>query len=60
MLHLLLDGLGKVRAFVTMLNQKPMARREMLAIQKEQGVAQPLCPIMGTKNRWGGGLLISR
>jgi hypothetical protein len=50
-LHLLLDGLAKVRAFVTMLNQKPMARREMLAIQKEQGVAQPLCPIMGTKNR---------
>jgi hypothetical protein len=48
---MLRDGLTRVRAFVTMLNQKPMARREILFIQKEQGVAQPLCPIMGTKNR---------
>jgi len=35
-----------------MLNQKSMAWREILFIKKEQGVAQPLCPIMGTMNRW--------
>lgn len=41
-----------MREFVTMLKQKSMARRELLTIQKEQGVAQPLSPIMGTKNRY--------
>jgi len=50
-LPLLLDALGKVRAFVTSLKQRPMSWRELLDIQRERGESQPLCPIMGTINR---------
>jgi hypothetical protein len=47
----LLDALNKVRAFVTALKQRAMSRRELLDIQRDQGEAQPLCPMMGTINR---------
>jgi hypothetical protein len=50
-LPVLKQALERVHEFVAMLKIKSIERRELLAIQKEQGVAQPLCPIMGTKNR---------
>jgi hypothetical protein len=50
-LPILKQALEWVHEFVAMLKIKSIERRELLAIQKEQGVAQPLCPIMGTKNR---------
>jgi hypothetical protein len=41
-----------VREFVKSLNHLSQARQELLKIQKEQGSTQPLCPMMGTLNRW--------
>ena len=49
---ILVEALDKGHTFVTSLSRHPIARREMLHIQKEQGIKRPLCPIMGTKNRW--------
>jgi hypothetical protein len=40
-----------VHEFVSMLRIKNIERRELMAIQREQGVAQPLCPMMGAKHR---------
>ena len=49
---ILVEALDKGHTFVVSLSRHPIARRELLKIQKEQGVKKPLCPIMGTKNRW--------
>ena len=49
---ILVEALDKGHTFVVSLSRHPIARREMLQIQKEQGITRPLCPIMGTKNRW--------
>ena len=48
---ILVEALDKGHTFVVSLSRHPIARREMLQIQKEQGIKRPLCPIMGTKNR---------
>ena len=49
---ILVEALDKGHTFVVSLSRHPIARREMLQIQKEQGIKRPLCPIMGTNNRW--------
>ena len=48
----LVEALDKGHTFVVSLSRHAIARREILYIQKQQGVEKPLCPIMGTKNRW--------
>ena len=42
---MLVEALDKGHTFVTSLSRHPIARREMLHIQKEQGIKRPLCPI---------------
>ena len=46
------NALARGHDFVMFLSIHSVQRRELLQIQKDQGVKTPLCPMMGTKNRW--------